>query len=304
MANSLIKRLVSKDKDLRINIYRMEYAENPRIMTDEPLHCRDWDRAYSIMVDNECNNRSEGMYDVLKSIIKEYGNSKAIVDTLVWNGKHMDDGKSKCDDALVYDKSERCWNLISRMFHYNRETGSNEMGWYINNHYYCRKDGIDFYALVEDVCSESIEYFMEKCLTDKVKVAFYDFHYYGELSFSSDFNSNSDGIAWIEKDEFLKYSGLTEKDWKEKDFFELERWLVDALKAWGEGNVYGFVTENGIRSVINKKYLNVDRQEETYEKVEWEEADSCWCYYDLDYCIEDACGEAGVKKEDLTEEAA
>jgi hypothetical protein len=49
MANELVKRMVKKDGSQRISFYREEYAENPRYNTDEPLHCEDWSRDYTIM---------------------------------------------------------------------------------------------------------------------------------------------------------------------------------------------------------------------------------------------------------------
>jgi hypothetical protein len=49
MANDLVKRYVKKDGSQRISFYHEDYAENPRDMTDEPLHCEDWDRNCSIM---------------------------------------------------------------------------------------------------------------------------------------------------------------------------------------------------------------------------------------------------------------
>ena len=44
MANELVKRFIKKDGSRRISFYREDYAENPRYMTDEPLHCEDWSR--------------------------------------------------------------------------------------------------------------------------------------------------------------------------------------------------------------------------------------------------------------------
>ena len=59
MANDLVKRLVKKDGSQRISFYRNEYADNPRYMTDEPLHCEDWSRDYSIMNKHERETNSE-----------------------------------------------------------------------------------------------------------------------------------------------------------------------------------------------------------------------------------------------------
>ena len=53
MANEYVKRLTTADGGTRITVYRDEYAENPRYMTDEPLHCEDWHRNCSIMLKKE-----------------------------------------------------------------------------------------------------------------------------------------------------------------------------------------------------------------------------------------------------------
>ena len=49
MERDLVKRFIKKDGSQRISFYRDEYAENPRDMTDEPLHCEDWSRDYNYM---------------------------------------------------------------------------------------------------------------------------------------------------------------------------------------------------------------------------------------------------------------
>ena len=110
----------------------------------------------------------------------------------------------------------------------------------------------------------------------------YGFGYYGGISFYNEVSTDSEGICWLEKDEFLKYSGCKEEDWKEKSLDEIE-WLLDELKAWGDNEVYGFVVEDCIKSKVHKEYTNVDKEDEDYEEEEWEESDSCWGYYgDID----------------------
>lgn len=49
MESDLVKQMVTKDGTQRISFYRDTYADNPRYLTDEPLHCEDWNGDYSIM---------------------------------------------------------------------------------------------------------------------------------------------------------------------------------------------------------------------------------------------------------------
>ena len=302
MANELVKRMVKKDGSQRISFYREEYAENPRDMTDEPLHCEDWSRDNSIMTKQDRESKSSSARDLLAYMIENYVGYKKVIDFLVENGKHMTDGYCKSNDALVYNKSEHRWDLMSDMLHYNSETRKNEMGWCLNNHYYEKKYYIDLYGLLEDVCDSTIDYIAQNFLCDKVKMMSYGFGYNGDISFYHEFSTDSEGICWLEKDEFLKYSGCKEEDWKEKSLDEIE-FLLDELKSWGDGDVYGFVVEDAIRIQGIKTYYNGEREDEPYIDTQWEESDSCWGFYgDIDKIENDMFEEAGLNKEDFEEE--
>ncbi len=302
MANDLVKRFIKKDGSQRISFYCDEYAENPRDMTDEPLHCEDWSRDYSIMNKHERERKSSNARSLLVYMIIKYVDYKKVIDFLVENGKHMADGYCKSNDALVYNKSEHRWDLMSDMFHYNSETRKNEMGWCLNNHYYEKKYYIDLYGLFEDVCDNTIDYIAQNFLTDKVKIMSYGFGYNGDISFYHEFSTDSEGICWLEKDEFLKYSGNDEEYWNGKSLDEIE-FLLDELKAWGDNDVYGFVVEDCIKSKVHKEYTNVDKDDEDYEEEEWEESDSCGGYYgELDKMIPYMFEQANLKQEDFEEE--
>ena len=297
-----VKRFFTKDNGKRISIIQDEYADNPRDMTDEPLHCEDWSRDYSIMDKHERESKSSSARKLLENMIINE-DWKRVIDFLVDNGKHMCDGNCKSNDALVYNKSEHRWDLMSDMLHYNSETKKNEMGWCLNNHYYEKKYDIDLYDLLDDVCDSTIDYLVQTLLTDKVKMMSYSFGYYGRISFSNEVSTDSEGICWLEKDEFLKYRGCKEEYWNGKSLDEIE-WLIDELKAWGDNDVYGFVVEDCIKSKIHKEYTNVEKEDEDYEEEEWEESDSCWGFYGeldnkhVDWILE----EAGFKREELIEE--
>lgn len=302
MGKDFVKRYIKKDGSQRISFYREDYADNPRDNTDEPLHCEDWSRGESIMNQHERESKSSSARKLLERMIILHTDWKKVIDFLVDNGKHMTDGCCKSNDALVYNKSEHRWDLMSDMLHYNSETRKNEMGWCLNNHYYKEKYYIDFYGLLDDVCYSTIDYIAQHFLADKVKIMSYSFGYYGVISFSHDVSSNSEGICWLEKDEFLKYSGCKEEDWKDKSLDEIT-WLIDALKAWCDDDVYGFVVEDCIKSKIHKEYINVDKEDEDYEEEEWEESDSCWGVYgELDKMIPYMFEQTNLKQEDFKEE--
>ena len=304
MANDLVKRMVKKDGSQRISFYRNEYAENPHDMTDEPLHCEDWSRDYSIMTKQDRESKSSSARDLLAYMIENYVDYKKIINFLVENGKHMTDGYCKSNDALVYNKSEHRWDLMSDMLHYNSETRKDEMGWCMNNHYYEKKYYIDLYGLLEGVCDSTIDYIAQNFLGDKVKIMSYGFGYNGDISFYHEFSTDSEGIAWLEKDEFLKYSGCKEEYWNGKSLDEIE-FLLDELTAWCDNDAYGFVVEDAVKYKTTRKCLSGNGEDEEYEETEWEEKgfNSCWGFYGKFNKIEnDMFEEAGLNKEEFEEE--
>lgn len=300
MERDLVKRMVKKDGSQRISFYRDEYAQNPRDMTDEPLHCEDWSRDFSIMTKDERKDKSSSARNLLEYMINNYGDYKKIIDTLVENGRNIGNKKVSCGTALVYDKSRKAWILLGDV---NCYFGSKrEDGWYEYNELCGKKYDLDICAITEDATDDTIDYLATNCMTDKVKMMSYGFGYYGDISFYKEFSTDSEGIAWLEKDEFLKYSGCSEEYWKEKSLDEIE-FLLGELEAWSNNEVYGFVVEDCIKSVIHKEYANVDRDDECYEHDDWEESDSCWGFYgELDKSLEWMFESAGLNKEDFEEE--
>lgn len=298
MERDLVKRFIKKDGSQRISFYRDGCAENPRYNTDEPLHCEDWSRECSIMTKDERDDKSSSARNLLEHMINNYGDYKKIIDFLVENGKHMTDGERVCANALVYDKSLHGWALRE----YTKWYGEKKYNWKDASFFDGKKYDIDLYTLLDDVLDGTIDYIAENCMTDKVKIMSYGFGYYGDISFYHEFSTDSEGICWLEKDEFLKYSGNSEEYWNGKTLDEIS-WLIDALKAWGDNDVYGFVAENLIRSKIHKEYTNVDKEDEDYEEEEWKEFDSCWGYYgELDKVEGWIFEEFGLNKEEFEEE--
>lgn len=300
MERDLVKRFIKKDGSQRISFYREEYACSPRDMTDEPLHCEDWSREYTIMTKDEQESKSSNARNLLEYMISNYGDYKKIIDTLVENGKNIGNKKVTCGTALVYDKSRKAWVLLGDI---NCYFGSKrEDGWYEYNVLDGKKYDLDIYAITEDATEDAIDYLATNCMTDQIKMMSYGFGYYGDISFYHDFSTDSEGICWLEKDEFMKYSGCKEEYWNGNSLDEIE-WLLDELEAWSENDVYGFVVEDCIKSKVHKEYTNVDKEDEDYEEEEWEESDSCWGFYgELDKRIDDMFENAGLNKEDFEEE--
>lgn len=296
MASELVKRLITKEGSHRISFYREEYAENPRYMTDEPLHCEDWSRDCSIMTKDE-RSKSSCARNLLEYMLRNYGDYKKIVGALVDNGKKMDRERIDFGSALVYDRSRKGYVLYETASHYY--SFKRENGWYENAFFDGKRDDLDLCYILEEVCDEAINYFAEHCMTDGVKIASYSFGYYGEVSFSDNFDTDSEGLCWLEKDEFLKYPGCSEEQWNGKTLREIE-WLCNEIEAWSNNDVYGFVVEECIKSKIHKEYTNVDKEAEDYEETEWNNTYSCWGFYGgfdkmADFMIEDA----GFSKDDF-----
>lgn len=302
MANDLVKRMVKKDGSQRISFYRDEYAENPRDMTDEPLHCEDWSRDHSIMNKDERDARYENARSWIRYMLNRYGNAKEIFKVLRENAKS--DKHDEGDNALVYDKSRHEWILNywnGSWKDYNGAIHGN--CWSEEVSFCCKLKNLTAWDVASYLSDEQIEVFAdEKYFTDGIKIMSYGFGYYGDISFYHEFSTDSEGICWLEKDEFLKYRGNDEEYWNGKTLDEIE-WLLDELKAWGDNDVYGFVVEDCIKSKIHKEYTNVDKEDEDYEEEDWGESDSCWGFYgDIDKVTPYMFDNAGLKQEDFEEE--
>ena len=298
MEKDLVKRMVKKDGSQRISFYREDYAENPRDMTDEPLHCEDWSREYSIMNKQERESTSSDACKLIRHLLERYGNTKEIIALLKTNAK--EERHKEEDNALMYDKSRHEWILgcwIEPWKDYNGAIHGNKWSEEVS---FCAKlKDLALWDLVSYLSDKTIEELCDsKYWTDGIKMMSYGFGYYGDMSFYHEFSTDSEGICWLEKDEFLKYSGNDEEYWNGKSLDEIE-WLLDELKAWGDNDVYGFVVEDCIKSKVHKEYTNVDKD---YEEEEWEESDSCWGFYgELNKSLDWMFESAGLNKEDFEE---
>jgi hypothetical protein len=304
MTQEYAKRFVTKDGNTRISIYYDNDADNPRYNTDEPFHCEDWSSGYSIMNKHERENKSEDARKLLEYLILtgDNCNREKFINALIDNGKKIGNDNVEFGSALVYDRPNRGYILYETSSHYWSTNTKN--GWYENGFYDGKKDDIDLCTIIGDVQDETIDWCAQNCLTDKVKIMSYGFGYYGDISFYHEFSTDSEGICWLEKDEFLKYSGCKEEYWNGKSLDEIE-FLLDELKAWGDNEVYGYVVEDAVKYKTTRKCLSGNGDDEEYEETEWEEKglNSCWGYYGhLDKVEDDMFDQAGIDINEFEEE--
>lgn len=296
MTNDIVKRMVTADGMTRITIIRDDYPENPRFTTDEPLHCEDWSSNYSIMLKKEKESASKNARKLLEYLLNNYVDNCKMIDYLVAAGK---DNKDNLDDKLVYDRSSKAWVLQTYGSHYDYGTRNNVEGWYEADRFYEKKYYIDVYTLLDEVCDSTIDHLVSKLLDDKVKMMSYSFGYYGGIKFSDGVSCDSEGIAWFEKDEYLKYTGNSEQYWKEHTCMEID-WLHEELEAWCYNEVYGFRLEKLDRVKVHE--VHQDGSEKDYEREDWNETDSCWGFYgELNKSLSWIVESAGLKLEDLKE---
>ena len=301
MANELVKRFIKKDGSQRISFYFEEYAENPRYNTDEPLHCEDWSREDSLMTEQERNNKSGDAYNFLCYMLEKYGDKKKIIKILKDNYKS--NVHEYHDTALFYDRSNKEWIVGSWIPAWtDGQKVVHEAHWGEDTSFSLKLEDIDVDSIIECLNTETIDHLVANAMTDGVKMMSYSFGYYSGIFFSEEVTCDSEGICWLEKDEFLKYSGNSEEYWKGKSLKDIE-WLIEEIEAWADNDVYGYIVEDCIKSKIHKEYINVDKEDEDYETEEWEESDSCWGFYgDIDKMMSFMLENAGLNKEDLEEE--
>lgn len=303
MANELVTRMVKNDGSLRISFYCEDYAENPRDRTDEPLHCEDWSRDYSIMNKQERETKSEDACKLILYLLARYGDKKKIIKLLKDNYKGSE--HDEYENGLSYDRSRKEWILWSWQPTWKDYQGNVHEAYWAEEWAFCTNIyDVDIYNIADVLSNEQINVLCdEKYWTDGIKMMSYRFGYYGEISFSEEFSTDSEGICWVEKDEFLKYSGNGEEYWNNKSLDEIE-YLLDELKAWCSNDVYGFVVEDAVRIQGIKTYYNGEREDEPYIDTQWEESDSCWDYYgELDKLEGWIFEEYGLNKEEFEEVA-
>lgn len=303
MEKNYVSRYVKKDGSQRITFFRDEYADNPRDRTDEPMHCEDYSRDYSIMNKDESGYKKSSCSDRLRVLIGLYGHRDAIIGILKTNANS--DEHDKYENSLVYNKSRREWILQSWQPSWKDYTGyTHEAHWEEEVSFCCKIDNLGMYDLTDYLSDEQIDAICKLHLfTNEIKIMSYGFGYYGDISFYHEFSTDSEGIAWIEKDEFLKYSGNGEDYWKDNDCYDIEKGLIDELVAWGEGEVYGYKIEESVKVKITKEYLDDDHEIHVHENTERKETDTCWGYYgELNEVEGWIFEDYGLNKEDYKEE--
>ena len=312
MANELVKRMVKKDGSQRISFYRDKYAENPRDMTDEPLHCEDWSRDYSIMDKHERETKSENARNLIRYLLQRYGNSKKIIKLLKGNYKGSE--HDRYENGLSYDRSRKEWIVWSWQPTWKDYQGNVYEAHWAEEWAFCTNIyDVDIYNIADYLSDEQIDAICKLNLfTDKVKIMSYGFGYNGDISFYHEFSTDSEGICWLEKDEFLKYSGNDEEYWNSKTLDEIDP------KSIGVGQYQHDVTESKLSKSLDdvvedavkykttRKCLSGNGKDEEYEETEWEEKglNSCWGFYgELDKVESWIFEESGLNKEEFEEVA-
>ena len=297
-----VKRYVTKDGKKRITIYQEEYVDNPRYNTDEPLHCQDWERNFSIMDNGERESKSDDACKLIRYLLARYGDNKKIIKLLKDN--YRDNGHDIYENGLVYDRSRKEWVVYSWQPSWKDYSGEiHEAHWAEEWSFSTNIYDVDIYNIADVLSDEQIDVLCDsKYWTDGVKMASYSFGYYGEVSFDDSFSTNSDGICWLEKEEFIKYSGIDEKEWKDKSFKDIE-FLWKGIEAWSDNEVYGYSVEKAVETVTSTHYPNGEHEDFVTKETLWEDVDSCWGFYgELSESEEWILDNAGFKKEELNEE--
>lgn len=279
-------RFLSKDGLKRVTIYRECCIESPRGMTDEPLHCEDWSRNYSIMTSEDDMYRFSCVRDRIESFLGCYGDRKKII-SLLKEGSE--------ENRLVWDRTKRWWTLLGKSL----VSGN----WVECDIFSCKQEDIDIYDLLASINDRTIDYLVEQgCIGNGVKYASYSFGYDGEVTFyDNSLSTKSDGVAWLFRGEFLKYSGCDESYWDSKSFLEIEL-VAKEIMDYSRGDVYSFVVEECEKSIIRKTYINSDKEDEVYENEEWIITESCTGFYgDINAVEESIFDAAGLDRNDFEE---
>lgn len=298
MANDVVKTLQTKDGNFRVKIIREEYAESPRTLTDEPVYFEDYSREYTLMDGVERDNKYNSMETRVHNLLAEYADRNKIVDFLIENGRHLTDGKSKVNNALVYNRSGKAWEILEYTKFYSEKNAT----WKTANSFNCTKAELTdyIYEIAEALTESCLEYIFTPEFVPDLRIATYEFGYYGGLSVWDGLNFSGDGLCWIIKDEFVKYTGYTEEQWQTDKLSE--NWLIKELKAYADNDVFGFVVEKKVQYDVTEKCISEDRETENYTKTDWEVTDSCWGFYGLsDDIMPDILDYTGYKMDELQE---
>lgn len=295
-----VKIFKTKDGGTRISIFREMNPESPRDTTDEPLHCEDWCRNFSIMNQKERTSRSSSAADLVRHMLSTYGNMKEIVSLLKANAR--DERHHEGDNALIYDRGRKEWRVCSWVRGFTDYDGMEiKSHWADEITYACPLDELRPYHIVDYLSNDQIANLCHSRYFDGVKLMGYNFGYYGEIHFTDSFSTDDDGIAWLYRDEFLRYSGHPQSYWDEHTCKEME-FLVDELQAYGDGEVYGFVVEE--LDLVKVQETHQDGSEKSYDREDWNESDSCWGFYgELDKNVVYILDYAGYKLEEVEEVA-
>jgi len=297
-------RKVSEDKKYRLTIWYEECAMHPlRDHLDFPLHMDDWSREYSARPyahssrHRDKDEHYESREGCMRSLLNEYGDREKIIDRLTKNAKEKFHRRYDC--ALLWNVGRRQWLLCQWEPAYRNYKGERvEEHWSEIECWDCKKDELDVIDVVYSMTDECMADLLNTCLSDKCKVMSYGFAYDGDMTFYSEVDEDSEGIAWIVKSETVGGGKwLTEEQWKTQDCYALTAGEREEICAWASGEVYWFEVEKNVRWKVHRECLSEEREAEDYEEEEWEQIDACGGFYgDLKYAVEAAIECQGLPK--------
>ena len=208
--SDLVKRFMNSDASMRLSVYREEYPENPRDMTDFPMCCEDFSRDYSIMNKEESERKSSTKCNLLRYLLQYYGKKKEITGYLKDAYTHKND----CGNALAYDRHRREWVVYSWIKECKDYSGNvHEAHWGEEWSFSTKFYDLDIYNIVDCLNDRTVMTLAGKFLDDGVKLFSYSFGYYGSISFS-EFDENDEGVAYLVYDDCVgEGKWLTQEQW-------------------------------------------------------------------------------------------
>lgn len=260
MENGLIE--TKEIGDYRIKIYYDIDADCPITSWDMVgKYLFEYNDIYHHVLHKECNwndlfsDNRHSLYDALQHLASDKVSQEDII-------KYLKSGKID-GVRFVYNQSSRQWELQVEAKNYK-----GEVYWSVEYEFEASELKSHDYRmeLLESLESEDLITLIDNCAKDVV------IKKWGTIGYSQgDYVS---GIAYVTKENYDKYCGRKDVDWKEYALKCIDSEVKD-LGMWMWGDVKGFVLEKKV--AFTKRYKDEGREDE--EGFDWERVDSCWGYY-------------------------
>lgn len=266
--------------DYRIEIYYDEDSGSP--MTNWDMVGRylfEYNDRYHHVLHSECHwkelfaDNKHSLSDALQCLASDKVPQKDIIE-------YLKDGKVK-GVRFVYNRSSRQWKLQVEAKKYNGEV-------YWSTEYEIEASELKRHdyrpELLENLEDEDLIALIRDCAKDVV------IKEWGTTGYSQ--GDYVDGIAYVTKENYDKYCGRKDVDWKEYALQCIDD-EVKCLGIWMWGGVKGFILKKKV--TFTKQYDDENRT--ATKDFEWEEVDSCWGYYmRTDELIEEVISEHNLKE--------